>query len=233
MRRGFSVLFAMVGVSAMSGCPQDPPLNTGSEMEPYFPFDGRRSWQFINEDALAYDYLQLATLSEDFETIDVDGATTQAYTLTFVKDCVNDDTGCADGTVDGAPLWAMQISADSLKGVLVHSYSVGDAALTPLDPPLRISPARQVIGGSEETSTDGVDFSSTFTGYEDCPVQRDVRWPECVRFDIDGGGATHPLVGTFWAITTYGIVSFDLGGSGLWKGRDWGYCADGDDGCEL
>jgi hypothetical protein len=233
MNRVISGFFGAVVLSGLAGCPEEPLVTTGTEMEPYFPFDGRRSWEFIADDTNAFDYIQQARLREDFETVDIDGAPTQAYTIDFFVDCVDDDLPCGGDARTGDPLRSIQISADSLKGVLIHGYAVGAGEMVSLDPPLKVAPARQVIGGSEESETDGTSFSSTFTGYEDCPVQRDVAWPECLRFDIEDGETAHPLGGTFWAVTTYGIIAFDMGGSGLWKLRDVGYCADDDDDCVL
>jgi hypothetical protein len=208
-----------LGLFACNGAPNDQFTFSGFDMTDYFAFDGERTWEYISSDT-SVAYFWVAELSQDVE--EVDGK--KVYTVDTTKDCVGNDPTCVEGELVRSLRW----SVDATDGVEIHSYAIGTDARVDLSPPLQLATAKMKKEDVVETTTDGTDFSSTFASIETCPVQWNVEWDDCIRFDLDDGDGDlsvgHPLTGQFWVITGFNLVAQSVPGeSGRWELSDHDY----------
>jgi hypothetical protein len=200
--RAFAV-GALVAGLGLAGCePADNYSFNGYRMQTFFPFDGSRSWEYVNVDDDTVPYKLIATLigSEDLDGVRI-------YEVEFQRECVG-AAECEPG--HDHSIW---MSSDG-DGVRVHRW--GDAGATPVDfdPPLALADGSMVVDDSVSTTTIGSTWTTTFAAMEACPVQWTDEWDECAKFTVDAGGTDHPLVGTWWAVTGYNIVAWRTPDSG-------------------
>lgn len=210
-----------LGLPLFMGCVDNVGIQ-GLNMSDYFPFDGQRQWEYIQDD-ITLTYVLIATLSPDEET--VDGK--RVFTVDYEKRCLSNDPECPDGE------WvrSLRLSSDSIDGTLFYSVDTPEGETT-FDPPLKFTEGRMLIGDSVSTETAGSNWTATLENVEQCPVRWDVDWPDCVHIVLEGPSSS-PLVGDWWAVTNFNIVSFDIGGEGHWQLKDAEYCADGDEDCPI
>ena len=66
-----------------------------------------------------------------------------------------------------------------------------------------------------ETTTGGVQWSSTMLGIEPCPIRLNAAWDECGVFELLADGFDgYPIAGRYWAATANGVAAFQLEGEG-------------------
>ncbi len=191
------------------GCGGDDTVaTTGQAFERYFPLDGYRSWEFVNEDP----FMDWTTRID--KTFDPDSTSGyDVYTLTTT----HAETGDLLRSVD----W----SSDGDDGVLVHGYDVvaaGDGSSlqnmgsADFDPPLVFGSANMANGDAETTSTGGTTFTATFDGTEACPSPYTEAWEACrvlvLSDDEAEGDLASPIAGSYWLVENYGVAWFQTTG---------------------
>lgn len=203
-------LLALTTVGAM-GCPSVEIDFQGDDVYKWFPFNGERIWTYQSTDT-SLTYQLRGVLSEESRVLDDNR--TRVYHVDFRVDCRSADDNCVEDEL----AFSWEMSADSGKGVLFHSY--GDTAY---DPPVRLSGPQMVEGDTVVTESGGVTYTATYVGLVECPA---IYWrnekPTCGEIVVDDGGAGSPLAGTYWAVTQFNVVAFksDLTGE-EWQLRDF------------
>lgn len=205
---------SLLSIALLAGCP--PAGNTltfgGTNLVDYFPFDGARSWEFQNSDTSVTYRLEATLMLE--ETTEKRQRT--IYTISHTSDCATSDKSC----VDGEELRAIRWHSSSAEGVLIEGYRM-DGVDEEFESPIKVSYASGLVGEIVETEWADQTWSSTFVGYEACPVQVSSNWT-CAHFRVeqDGEGDGYPVQGDYWALNTYNVVGFDLDGElGRWELR--------------
>jgi hypothetical protein len=190
-------------MSLLAGCTSPNTIAyLGERMDQYFVFDGDRSWEFISDDT-SLPYLMIGDLQEEF--VSINEGSTRIYTIRYKTDCLG--AGECD---DGAFIWSLDLSFDSIYGAQIHGITVGSEPATVFDPAVVLTTPYINQGDVFETVSGGVTYTSTFIGFEQCPVQWNVDWPKCVHFTLDDGGAGTPLAGDYWANVGFNLVAMDM-----------------------
>lgn len=177
----------------------------GVRMSDYFPQDGLRDAEYINDDA-AVPFTLLVEKVSPVENVDGVEVVTWEWS--------RDDTG--------ARLGAVKWSSVSGDGIHIHAWADGEGAFTTFDTPVAFTDDDDFMetGDSVATTTDGLTFSATFVGLEDCPVAWGMAWEDCahVRLDDgDGDDATGPLfAGDYWLAPSWGPAWMAVTGYAKW-----------------
>lgn len=216
-------LSSIVFLVLMSGGCEQPDQWTysGWSMPDFFSFDGDRVWEYISTDA-TLPYILVGTLDTEYELLE--DQVTRVFTINYTTDCVGADVACEEGEL----LYSVRWSSNSTWGTYIHGYSMAGGEPVVLDPALQITPPTMIKGESVTTDIEGTLWTSTLGEIEPCPVQWNVEWNECMRFDLEVGeqgddaeGSYFPIAGTYWVITGYNLVAFELDGdSGRWELHD-------------
>lgn len=208
----------------LTGCPaQDQFTTDGLELWEHFPFDGTRSWEYISTN-LELDY----KLQGDMRPDDPDPEVSEDYNIyhiDFTQNCVNPDSGCVDGQL----VRTLGFSSDITNGTLIHTFNQGSVNIE-FDPPLVVAPKEfDTVGQTEDTSTDGITWSSTLVGFEPCSnviamQGSDFEKSNCSAHltlsDNDNFPDTnYGLAGDYWVAKGLGIVGISLEGD---DGEIWG-----------
>jgi hypothetical protein len=198
----------------LCGCA--PPGNSltfgGTNIVDYFPFDGARSWEFQNDDTSITYRLETTLLIEETTK----KRQRNVYTLSHTVDCATSDKSC----VDGEELRAVRWHSSSSDGVLIEGYRA-DGADELFETPIHVSYSSAEVGETIDTVWPDMTWTSTFVGFESCPVQVSTNWT-CAHFRVeqDGDSGGYPMQGDYWAVNTYNVVGFDLDGeAGRWELR--------------
>lgn len=184
----------IVALALLAGCNGDPPGYKGTQMSPYFPYDGERLAEYYNADVDAVPWKLVVEKLEPTQRIG------DYEVVTF--EWSNYDTG----EIVGSVMWS---SAEG-DGIQIHGYAVGTGEPTMYDPPIAVSDDDDYMlsGESITTETGGMTFTSTYVGMEDCPVQWGLEWEGCVRMSIDDGDgddmAGPIFAGDYWLVQRYG-----------------------------
>jgi hypothetical protein len=196
-----------------AGCAGYPPSIDGAPVWKMFPFDGERSWDYLSNDVAATYKLNTTSVGEA-ETI----GGTNVYTLSTVKECVGNDEECVDGDL----VYRMSWSSDSIDGVQVWGYSVGDEPYVEMRPPVLVAKTEMLRDESVDTTTGGVVWTSTMLGIQSCPIRLVAEWDECAVLEVTvDGGPTVPLAGTWYATAGNGVAAFQHEGEdGRWELSD-------------
>ena len=207
MSRSFLLVLPLL---AACGSPQEPE-SAPTPVWDNFPFDGSRTWEFVNTDATVP--YKLVAHSDGIPDEAFEGH--NVYPVTYSTDCVTGD--CEDELL--RTIWW---SSDIVDGVLIHAYEEGSWSPT-YEPPLRLSPPDSTFDTPIETITDGFEWTSRLEAFEHCPVHMNTDWgPDCARFVVEDGDdeawTNEGLTGTWWAIKGVGVVAFELEGeTGRWQ----------------
>lgn len=182
----------------------------GDDVYKWFPFNGERIWTYQSTDT-SLTYQLRGVLSEDSRVVD---ERTRIYKVDFRIDCRSADDDCVENEL----AFSWEMSADSGKGVLFHTYDD-----TVYDPPVRLSRAQMVEGDSITTESGGTTFTATYNGLVECPA---IYWrndkPDCGEIVLDDGGAGTAIAGTYWAVTQFNVVAFKSALTGEeWQLRDF------------
>lgn len=206
----------LLSVLFMIGCdsPAPPPIRT--EVWNLFPFDGQRTWRYVNDKA-PYNIAAELIDSEALPNVNV-------YAVSFTKLCRFEGKSC----VTGDEILNIRWSSDPTLGVRIHAYTFEDFVV-PMQPPMQITEDTAVSGEDSITTIDGVQWTSTFEGIFTCPSTQSNDW-QCGLFEVvaapeeDGS----PLAGSYYAARGQGLVAFDLAMDdyGLWQ--DGGTTCKGD-----
>ena len=201
---------AAIALFVLSGCTGNSNYSySGFSMTEYFEFDGERTWEFVSQDTdLAY--LLIGDLLQ--ETGEANNGDSIVYTIEFTKDCVGTDATCVDKEFVRSVDW----SCDDTHGTQIHHYLMADGDEKTFDPPLGITDAKMKKEDYVETAVDGTTWRSTFVSIEECPVQWNVDWNECIRLEVDDGVGDlttgSPVSGIYWVITGFNVVAMELPG---------------------
>jgi hypothetical protein len=207
---GDAVLTGAVWVAWLSSCgPTDSPDYCGVESSQFFPFDGNRTWEFINADP-SVTYKLVVTQGSDPTPSDVGNV----YALEHRVGCVSEDPDCLDGELVRTVHW----SSTGTQGVFVHGVTVGGAEAT-IEPPVTLADECMLVDEEAWTTSasDGT-WISDLVRKEACPVALTTDWDSCVVFDVDDAGSSSihdHVAGTYWANFGYNLVAFDLVDDGV------------------
>lgn len=201
-------------IAALCGCPGGGSQYNGTSMVEYFPFDGGRDGEFVNNDSTIA-YHQLTHKVEPTELAE-DGRETATFEVS---------------TNDGTLLYAVRWSTRSNQPVRIEAwadYSAGaDSAFTVFDPPIDVVDAFMRSGDTMETSTGGTTFTGTYVGPEDCPVLwGGLDWEDCAHIRLDDGDGDDSVgpkfAGDYWVVARYGQAWMQLTGDAeAWRLSDY------------
>jgi hypothetical protein len=196
----------------VAGCQESIPTYDGVGLHDLFPFDGERTWTFLNEDIDVSHFLTGVLTPEPEHR-----GEHSVYRVDYGTDCRAEDPDCIEGEVLRTLLW----SSSSEHGVFLHGYELGEAAID-FDPPVQVAARKGKRGDSWTTTTAGASWTSTFVGMEWCPVDMAVEWSDCGHFEISTTtGDGHPVVGDYWAKYGYNVVAVSVPGDpGMWQLSD-------------
>ncbi|MDO9280621.1 MAG: hypothetical protein Q7U06_01865 [Pseudomonadota bacterium] len=177
-----------------AACTGGETLARGTNLAPFFPTDGDRRAEFINAASDEVPWTLIVEKLEPTETID------GVEHVTF--EWSRDDTG----ELLGAVKW----SSSSADGIAIHAWSGPDGAFVVFNPPVQVADDEMKSGDTVPTQTGGASFTSTFVGFEDCPVAWGDDWTGCAHLSIDDGDgdpmAGPPFAGDYWLVQRYGIA---------------------------
>lgn len=210
----------------LCACGGAPPVFDGEEGASFFPFDGSRTWEFINaDDAVTY---KLVLVQQPDPTSSPVG---NVYSIQHHIECVAADPGCVDGEVVRTVRW----SSVGTDGAFLHGALVGGVD-TVVKPPITVADENVLV---EEdpwlTSTSDGDWSSDLVLKEACPVVITSDWESCLRFDVDDAGTSSlhdHVAGSYWANYGYNVVAFDLTDDGLGRWELSSVVCPDDDPCD-
>ncbi len=135
-----------------SGC---DPVREGAgslTMDVFFPFDGERTWEFVNDDP-EIPYHVVATLDSDPRVRVFDGARQAAYTIRYQVDCIRPEAGCVTG--DSFRIRSLTLSSDFAFGTLLHEVDTVAEGLETFDPPMLLTGSRGRVGDVWEGASGG------------------------------------------------------------------------------
>lgn len=195
---------------ALSGCPPVIPGYQGERMDQYFVFDedpNDRTWTFVSLDN-QIPYLLVGDLVDEFE--EVNDGQTRVREINYKRDCLGADPSCVDNSHDRK----LFLSFDQVNGALFHGYEFDGEDEVRFENPIKIVEAYVNQDDVNTTVTDGVTVSSSFVGFEECPNQWNVDWPDCSHFTLEADGGAIPLLGDWWINVGFNIVAFDIDADG-------------------
>ena len=184
------------------GCQPAAPGYPGTKMNEYFPFDGEREAEYINDDIENVPWKLVIEKISPTELVDTAEVVEMEWT--------NFDTGDVLGSVR----W----SSDSSNSVQIHGYSDAAGEYITFDTPIQVTDDSNYMrkGDSVVTETNGFTFTSTLVGVESCPVIWTTDDWECEHIlidDGDGDDMAGPLfAGDYWLVTRYGPAWMKLTG---------------------
>lgn len=192
-------------LSALVACDGGTTTFRGTQISGYFPYDGQRTAEYVNEAPEEVPWKLVVEKIEPTERV----GDLEIVTFEWSKKEGSDITG-----IVGSVKWS-SVDGD---GVQIHGYSVGTDAFVTFDPPVQVSDDDDYmkVGESVTTETGGYTFTSTFVGVEDCPVQWGLDWEDCLHFTIDDGdgddNAGPIFAGDYWVVQRYGPAWMHLTG---------------------
>jgi hypothetical protein len=199
----------LVALPGLAACgPQPAPCYCGYSLDVFFPFDGQRTWEFVNDDP-SVPYHVIATLDPDFA--EREGGAMQVYTIHYTVACVGDDPAC----VDEGPfrVRSIQMSSDRAYGTLLHSVDLG-SGIEVFEPPVMLTDGMGDVGQLWETDSNGITWASVYAELGDCDVPYTHEWSHCLTLLVDDDAnaetrpTAHPLHGEWVAVTGYNVVQF-------------------------
>lgn len=165
---------------------------SGRDVYDYFPLDGSRSWEYMNDTVVDWQ-MRVEKLPN---TADKGGV--EVVTLEY---SVKDPTEL---------LFSIDWSSDSEKGVLIHGYHIEGGEEVRYDPPVVFGEYQMNTEDDVQTDTDGRTFTSALVAVEDCPNYWTTDKWECLHMSIDDGGSDSgaPFLGDWWIATKWGTSRF-------------------------
>jgi hypothetical protein len=174
----------------------------------YMAFDGDRLWRYQNESE-AIDYTLVV---EKADAIYDSNTGTETATFVYSKE--------EPVEALGSVTWISGL----LDGIGITSYTTADDQETIFETPIIFTKNRMTPGATVTTETDGVVFTGTMHGIEECPNQWNTTevW-ECLHFSlsVDLDDHPYPFVGDYWKANGWGVSRL-LVGTGNWSAEsDW------------
>ena len=184
------------------GCSGSSTTYGGTTMSPFFPQDGDRQAEYINEDATNIAWKLVVEKITPVEMIDE----TEVVTWEWSRS----DTG----EVVGAVKW----SSNGQTGIKIHGYELPGEDAVMFDTAIAFSDEDDdmLSGESVVTETNGWTVTSTLVGKEDCPVNWGMDWEDCVHMTLDDGDGDDmvglPFAGDYHLVARYGPAWMHLTG---------------------
>ena len=175
----------------LGGCSGDAPTYDGISMIDFFPFDGARDAEYVNDDTTV-GWKMLAHMVPEPEVID----NREIATFEYRKD-------------DGTLLYAVKWSVRSHQPIQIEAWADGTGEFVTFDPPIAVADSAMLTGESVTTETGGMTFTGTYVGPEDCTViWGGLDWEDCAHIRLDDGDgddmAGPKFAGDYWFVTRYG-----------------------------
>lgn len=192
----------LLSLAVLSACNGDTTKFPGTKMSPYFPMDGARQAEYVNDDVEGTPWKLVVEKIEPVERVDEEEVVTFEWS--------RDDTG----ELVGAVKW----SASSGDGIKIHAYAEGTGDFITFDTPVLVTDDDDTMMRDQEvvTETNGYTFTATYIGPEDCPVQWGVEWVDCLHISLDDGDGDDmagPIFsGDYWLVQRYGPAWMHLTG---------------------
>lgn len=175
-------------------CNSSTSTYNGHSTYEYFPLDGERSWKYAMDNDSAGYLLEV----EKMATADQGG--TEVVTLEYRKE----DTGDLLYTVD----W----SSDSAGGILIYGYEEQGGASVTFDTPVQVAEYKMMGDDQVVTQTNGMTFTSTMIGIEDCTNLWSSDTWECLHMELDDGDGDNlagpPFAGDWLMAGSWGASRF-------------------------
>jgi len=175
----------------LGGCSGDAPTYDGISMLDFFPFDGARDAEYVNDDTTV-GWKMLAHMVPEPEVVD----NREIATFEYRKD-------------DGTLLYAVKWSVRSHQPIQIEAWADGTGEFVTFDPPIAVADYAMLTGESVTTETGGMTFTGTYVGPEDCTViWGGLDWEDCAHIRLDDGDgddmAGPKFAGDYWFVTRYG-----------------------------
>jgi hypothetical protein len=185
-------------VLALVACGGSTTTYKGTQMSDFFPLDGDVRQAFYTSEGGANGQDLVITKLLPTENIDGNEVVTLEYGL-------ESDADGSIETVIGAVKWSND------DGIQIYAWSEGAGGeFTVYDPPVVVAKSTWLRDDPVETVTGGLTFTSTFVGFENCPVTWGEEWDDCAHIrldDGDGDDSVGPMfAGDYWLVTRYGIA---------------------------
>jgi len=199
-------------LAALMGCAAETPDSGALVAYTYMPLtSGVYKWEFIallpdGESADQEFHMVGANRQNGTPVYDPD-AGYQRYPVQYFKDCFQESETC----IDGEEVMSFSWSSNASFGVEIWEFEDSFGSHT-FEPALDVLPARFDIGEVTVTQSGGVTFTSTIVAKEPCPTRAFAgdNTPDCLRVELDDGGADTGLNGTIWMMSGLGVVNFDF-----------------------
>jgi hypothetical protein len=172
----------------------------GARVNDYLPLEGDREWEYIQCDPGD----DSCTPDAAFEVLLVEKAPNT--TSRNNTEIVTLDYSVLEPT---ELLFSIQWSSNSRSGIQVWGWS--DAAGEGLDfaSPVTIADYGVQVDDVSETETDGVTYTSTYLGEEECPNHWVSDPYTCLHFRVEGGSDGNPIAGDWWFAQSWGMVKYE------------------------
>ncbi len=163
----------------------------GHNVYDYFPLDGQRSWEYLQNDASIDYVLEVEKLANTSQV-----GNWQVVPLEYrIQDPLE-------------ILYTVKWSSDSTDGVLIHAYQAEGEDEVKFDTPVVFGDYQMAQGDEVVTETNGLTFTGTLVGVEECPNHWTSDW-ECLHMSLTvEGGDPPPFVGEYWITTGWGTSWF-------------------------
>ncbi|MCK6504856.1 hypothetical protein L6R53_15885 [Myxococcota bacterium] len=182
----------------------------GHPLYEYFPFDKERTWAYAMDDDSA------------------------GYVLAVEKVAATDQQGVEVATLeyrkqDSDLLYSVDWSSDANGGVLIHGYTVQGGDSVRFDTAVQFANHEALAGEQVVTETNGMTFTATFHGIEECPNLWTSEVWDCAHITLDDGDgddmAGPPFAGDWWGAGSWNASRFHTtGGSADWVLTSAWYC---------
>lgn len=180
----------------------------GLRTNEYLPLEGDREWEYIQCDPGD----EACTPDADFEVLLVEKSPTTASRNN--TEIITLDYSVLEPT---ELLFSVDWSSNSRDGIQVWGWSNSAGDGLDFATPVMIGDYGIQTDAVADTETDGLTFSSTFLGYEECPNHWVTDPYECIHFRVEGGDGTDPIAGDWWFAQSWGMVKYQpADGSAPW-----------------
>lgn len=174
----------------------------GHNVYEYYPLDKERSWKYAMDDDSAGYILEV----EKVASVDQQGV--EVATLEYRKQ-------------DSDLLYSVDWSSSSASGVLIYGYTVQGGDTVSFDTPVQFADYQMQAGDQVMTETNGMTFTATFQGIEECSNLWTSEVWDCAHVTLDDGDGDDmtgpPFAGDWWGAGSWNASRFQNTG---WT-ADW------------
>ena len=195
----------LLSLALFVGCTGSSTDFPGTRMSDFFPMDGERQAEYVNEDHDNIPWQLAVAKVEPIERVDDEDVVTFEWS--------NYDSG----ELVGAVKW----SSSSGNGIKIHAYADytgGSSDFITFDTPVLVTDDDDTMKRDESvvTETNGYTFTATLVGFEDCPVNWGLDWEDCAHITLDDGDGDDMVgpnfAGDYWLVQRYGPAWMHLTG---------------------